>query len=197
MTDREELRMWMLTPGLRRWADAIWHRWPTWLAIALTVLTADGGSSGGNSLAGLSDALLIFGLNYVVLSLLQWRQATWPVVVTQIAALIGLRLQDRVDPTLVLLGAAFALVLWGAVRGRLRRPGEFMVQTAGMVLFATLALTALAVDPALGRYLVAAGWLGHAAWDFAHLRADRVVSRSFAEWCAVVDLLGGVAILIL
>ena len=133
----------------------------------------------------------------MVLSLLQWRQATWPVVVTLIAGLIGLRLQDRIDPTLVLLGAAVTLVLWGAARGRLQRPGEFMLQTAGMVLFAVLALTALAVDPALGRYLVAAGWLGHAAWDFAHYRADTVVSRSFAEWCAVVDLLGGVSILVL
>src|SRR5688500_17288597 len=109
MTAREELRMWTLTPGLRRWADAIWHRWPTWLAIALTVLTADGGSSGGDSLARLSDALLIFGLNYVVLSLLQWRRATWLVVLTLIAGLIGLRLQSRVDPTQVLLGAAVAL----------------------------------------------------------------------------------------
>jgi hypothetical protein len=39
---------------------------------------------------------------------------------------------------------------------------------------------------------VAAGWAGHATWDFAHLTAGRVVSWSFAEWCAVFDLLGSV-----
>jgi hypothetical protein len=48
----------------------------------------------------------------------------------------------------------------------------------------------------LGGYLLAAGWFGHAAWDVAHYRADKVVSRSFAEWCAVFDALGAVGILI-
>jgi hypothetical protein len=50
---------------------------------------------------------------------------------------------------------------------------------------------------AVGRYIVAAGWFGHAAWNFAHLRADKVVSRSFAEWCTVFDVLRAVGILIL
>jgi hypothetical protein len=36
----------------------------------------------------------------------------------------------------------------------------------------------------------------HALWDIAHWRANRVVSRSFAEWCAVFDFIGGVSILI-
>lgn len=98
---------------------------------------------------------------------------------------------------MVLLVAALAFVLRGAVRGQLRRPGPVMLETAGMLVFTALALGALSVDRELGRYLLAAGWLGHAAWDFAHYRADKVVSRSFAEWCAVVDFLGGVAILAL
>jgi hypothetical protein len=45
------------------------------------------------------------------------------------------------------------------------------------------------VDPDLGRYLVAAGWFLHGIWDFVHLRADKVVARSYAEWCGVVDVL--------
>lgn len=181
----------------RSWAAAIKHRWPTWLAIAVIALTAGGDSSGGGSLEGLSDALLIFALNYLALSVLQRRQATWVVAAVVVAALVALRLQDWVDPSVVLLVAALAFVLWGAVRGQLRRPGALMLETAGMLLFATLALAALSVDQELGRYLLAAGWLGHAAWDFAHYRADKVVSRSFAEWCAVVDFLGGVAILVM
>ena len=48
-----------------------------------------------------------------------------------------------------------------------------------------------------GRYVVAAGWFGHAAWDLAHLRADKVVSRSFAEWCTVFDILRAIGILVL
>ena len=72
-----------------------------------------------------------------------------------------------------------------------------MLETAGMVAFTAIALVGLSVDPDLGRYIVAAGWFGHAAWDFAHFRADKVVSRSFAEWCAVFDVLRAVGILIL
>jgi hypothetical protein len=37
--------------------------------------------------------------------------------------------------------------------------------------------------------------LGHAAWDAYHYLRDRVVTRSYAEFCAVVDLLLGAAIL--
>ncbi|WP_371784497.1 hypothetical protein [Streptosporangium subroseum] len=44
---------------------------------------------------------------------------------------------------------------------------------------------------------MAAGLLGHAAWDAAHWRADRVVTRPFAEWCGVLDLLLGLAVLFL
>jgi hypothetical protein len=185
------------SPISTRWADVLRRRWPTWLAIALTALTAGGDSSGGDSLEGLSDALLVFALNYLILAVLQRRRATWVVATVVTSALVALRFQDWVDPSAVLLAAALAFVLWGAVRGQLQRPGALRLETAGMLGFGALALAALSVDRELGRYLLAAGWLGHAAWDFAHYRADKVVSRSFAEWCAVVDLLGGVAILVL
>jgi hypothetical protein len=60
-----------------------------------------------------------------------------------------------------------------------------------------LALTALSLEYELGRYLLAAGWLGHGVWDYAHFRADKVVSRSFAEWCAVFDVLRAAAFVFL
>jgi hypothetical protein len=62
------------------------------------------------------------------------------------------------------------------------------VQALGMVGFGALALVALSVDPDLGRYLVAAGWFLHGIWDFVHLWLDKVVARSYAEWC-VIDVL--------
>jgi hypothetical protein len=89
------------------------------------------------------------------------------------------------------------LFAWGAARGRLWPPGDLLPVTVGMILFTAIGLTALAISPDLGRYLLAAGWLGHAVWDIAYLRADKVVSRSFAEWCAVFDFIGGVSILVL
>jgi hypothetical protein len=72
-----------------------------------------------------------------------------------------------------------------------------VVKMAGMVAFTAIALAAMSVNPDFERYIVAAGWFGHAAWDFAHFRADKVVSRSFAEWCTVFDVLRAVGILIL
>lgn len=93
--------------------------------------------------------------------------------------------------------AALALVLWGAVRGQLWRRGALVAEMTGMGGFTAIALAAVSVDPEFDRYVVAAGWFGHAAWDFAHFRADEVVSRSFAEWCTVFDVLRAVGILIL
>jgi hypothetical protein len=43
---------------------------------------------------------------------------------------------------------------------------------------------------------VAAGLLGHAAWDLYHHRVNRVVTRSFAEFCLVLDTALAVAIVI-
>ena len=52
------------------------------------------------------------------------------------------------------------------------------------------------MDPDLGGYLVAFALIGPAGWDAYHYLRNRVVARSYAEWCAVVDLLVGVAILL-
>lgn len=55
----------------------------------------------------------------------------------------------------------------------------------------------MALPTEVGRYLVAAGLLGHAAWDAVHWHADKIVARSFAEWCAVLDIALGLGILLL
>ena len=179
-------------PDRPSWAAAIIHRWPTWLAIALAALTV-----GGSTVESLADVLPMLAFFYLTAAVLQRRQATWLVAVATVAAFAALRLQDWVDPVVALVVAALALVLWGAVRGQLWRRGALVVEMAGMGGFTAIALAAVSVDPEFGRYVVAAGWFGHAAWDFAHFRADKVVSRSFAEWCTVFDVLRAVGILIL
>ena len=42
-----------------------------------------------------------------------------------------------------------------------------------------------------------AGGGGHAAWDAYHYLRDRVVARSYAEFCGVLDLLVGAVILVI
>ncbi len=177
--------------GQDGWVAALARRWPTLLALTMAALTW-----GSTPQKRLSEAILLFAFGYLVAAALHRRQATWLIAVAVIGGFAVLRLQDRIDPSIVLIIVAIVFVGWGAARGLLWPPGELMLETVGMILFATLALTALAVDLDLARYLLAAGWLGHAAWDFAHWRADRVVARSFAEWCCVFDLVGGISILL-
>lgn len=58
----------------------------------------------------------------------------------------------------------------------------------GLLGFGALALSGLVIDPEVGRYLVAAGWLFHGVWDLVHLVLDRVVARSYALCCGVLDI---------
>ena len=102
---------------------------------------------------------------------------------------------SEVVPSVGFLAAALVFFVVGAARGELRKPGGLALQTVGVLVFGSIVLAALYVDADLGGYLVAIALLGHAAWDAYHYLRDRVVARSYAEWCAVVDLLAGAAVL--
>ncbi|WP_031078063.1 hypothetical protein [Streptomyces sp. NRRL S-118] len=88
-------------------------------------------------------------------------------------------------------------LVFGFARGEFKGRGVLAVQVAGLAGFGALALAALVSDGTLARYVLAAGWLGHAVWDFAHYRSRKVVPRGWSEWCCVVDLLGAVALVVL
>ena len=92
---------------------------------------------------------------------------------------------------------ALAFVMLGATREQLRGPSSLILQGAGMLTFGAIALVAYCVDPDSGGYLVAFALIGHAAWDAVHYVQNRVVARSYAEFCAVLDLLVGAAILLM
>lgn len=173
------------------WLRALRHRWPTWLAIVMAAVLAP-----GTGVAELANALPLLALGYLAAAVFQRRSATWPLVMGVVLAFATLRLQSWIDPTIALAGVAVLLVLWGAIKGQLRQ-GSLLLEAAGMVGFTAIALTATSVEPSVGRYVVAVGWFGHAAWDFAHLQRNKVVARSFAEWCAVFDVLRAIGILVL
>lgn len=176
------------TTPVRPWTDRLKDRWPTALALGLWALTFGGGEP-QEGVASLAEVLLLLPLLYLVVAKLQRRQASWPGLVVGITALLALRLLDVIAPAAVFSAVALLVLVWGAVDGQLRRPGGFRVQALGTLGFGTLALAGLAADPDLGRYLVSAGWFLHGIWDFVHLRLDKVVARSYAEWCGVVDVL--------
>jgi hypothetical protein len=175
------------------------RRWPTLLAVAVWVLNlvASGSQDVTDAVDGFGEVLPLLPLTYVVVHQLGTPRATWPVLGAGLVAIFGLPLQDAVAPSTVLVGLALAVLVWGAVRGTPHGRTGLGIQAAGTLFFAGLALAGLAVDPDLGRWFVAAGWLFHGGWDFVHLRRHAVVSRTFAEWCGVVDVLVGVQLLFL
>lgn len=103
--------------------------------------------------------------------------------------------QTYVSAWSVLLAAVIYLT-WGTARGDLaRRPPLLRAQTIGVLGFGAVAIAAVAAAPSIGRFLLAAGWLGHAIWDAVHHRADCVVPRWYAETCLVTDLIIAAAVL--
>ncbi|MCZ2860814.1 hypothetical protein [Blastococcus sp. VKM Ac-2987] len=94
----------------------------------------------------------------------------------------------------VLLAAVIYLA-WGTARGDLSDRRLLTAQTAAVLGFGAVAMAAVAVDPAAARYVLAAGWLAHAAWDVAHHRLGRVVPRWYAETCLAADLMIATALL--
>ena len=176
------------TTNLRRpWTDRLKDGWPIALAVGMAALSF-GGSGSAEGVASLSEVLLLLPLLYLVVAKLRRPQASWPVLVVLITPFLVLRSLDVVAPAAVFSAVALLVLVWGALDGQLRPPDPFRVQALGMLGFGALALAGLVVDPDLGRYLVAAGWFGHGVWDFVHWRADRVVARSYALWCGILDI---------
>jgi hypothetical protein len=165
--------------------------WPTGLAVLMSALSF-GGSETEDGVQALSQSLFLLPLLYLVVAKLRRREASWPILGALVVPYIGLRAVDVIDPIAVFATVALVVLVWGAVEGRLRGSDPFGAQALGMVGFGVLALTGLVIDPDVGRYLVAAGWLFHGVWDLVHLVLDKVVARSYALWCGVLDI--GIAV---
>jgi len=168
--------------------------WPFPLAIVMGVSMPTDDSSGWRVLA---DVLLLLPLVYLITAKVGRRKATWPVLLIVTCSYVLLRALDAVPPSVVFSGAALAVLVWSVFDGELRDSRVFRAQALGMLAFGALALAGLLAEPDLGRYLIAAGWFLHGIWDFAHLKKDAVVSRSYAKWCCVIDILVGIQLAIL
>ena len=183
------------------WSRALLHRWPTALALAL-MIALFGSDSGdlNDTVTGYGELLPLLPLLYVVVGQTGRPGVTWPVLGAGTVAVLALQAQDVLSPSHVLVGVALAVLLWGTVRGAPHGRATLGIQAAGTLAFGAFALAGRAVDPELGRHLVAAGWFLHGVWDLAHLllaRLGGVVARTFAEWCAVVDVLVAVELVFL
>ena len=167
--------------------ERIIRLWPFALGVAVAMLMPTDDASAET--VALANVLLLLPLVYLLVAKAGRRKATWPVLLLLTGIYVLLQELDVVAPSVVFTGTALAILVWGALDGESRGSRAFRVQALGMLAFGALALTALLVDPVLGRHLVAAGWFLHGIWDFAHLGKDAVVSRSYAKWCGTLDLL--------
>jgi hypothetical protein len=166
------------------------------LALAVSTATWDGDGS-DNAVAGVGEALPLLPLLYLIVAKMRQPRASWPVLVVGLAATVVLRVLDVLAPSVFFVAIALVVLVWATVDGQLRTSGLFQIQALGMLGFGALALIGLAVDPDVGRYLVAAGWLLHGVWDYVHLWLNKVVARSFAEWCGLIDILIAAQLIVL
>ena len=164
-------------PSFKAWA----RRWPTLVAVGMAVL------SWGIDTVTAGQLLPLLPLVYVLVTTIRRRAMSWPTLIVVTLGFVLLRSQDVVDPATVIVATAGAITVAGLIRstGSL----EMVVQATGLIIFTGLAVLGLMTAPEVARWVLAAGWVGHGLWDLAHLRRNAVVSRSYAEWCGVFDIL--------
>jgi hypothetical protein len=99
--------------------------------------------------------------------------------------------------SLSIIGAfGLVLVVIGLFRGTWKTAVN-RLQLVGVVAFGAVAVAAYLVQPVLAGILIAVGLVAHAVWDIVHHRRNIVVSRSYAEFCAVLDLVLAVVVVLL
>jgi hypothetical protein len=174
------------TPG---W-QALLHRWPSALGLAVAVLQlAFGGDR--ESVAIVVGAALLCYLGAAALNRrwVAWAGIPGGTVVVFVSKLTGV-------PWWIGIGVvAIALVVVGLVI-RAPRPA-LTAQTGAMLGYGSLAVTALFLAPRVGLVLAGLVLAAHGIWDLVHYRRDRVVSRSLAEFCMLLDVPLGVGVILL
>ena len=182
----------------RGWVEVLKHRWPTALGVAVAALTFFNEQVTVEFVSFVSAIVVLLGVIYVGAAALERRRAAWIILVAGFAVLTAERLLDwSGGASVFFLVSALVFLVLGVVRGQLRKGGGLPLQTIGMLGFGAIGLLALSVSPTLGGYLVAAALIGHAIWDAVYFWLNRVVVRSYAEFCGVLDLVLGVAILLM
>lgn len=167
------------------------RRWPSLAGVAFAALVVYDLAAG----VDLSPVLAASAVVYLGAAALGKPGAAWPmffgtVVVITVAAVLGY----EAAPVWIILGGGAALLSYGLLRGASRPAHGLPLQTIALFGFGGAAVLAMFLNPTVGAYLVAIGLLGHAGWDLYHHRTNRVVARSLAEFCLVLDT--GLAIVI-
>jgi hypothetical protein len=170
------------------------RRWPILVGLAVAAFIAVSLDSG----VELSKVLAASAVIYLGAAAFKRRGAAWPMfLVTFVIIGVANVVDFGFDPAWAVLGVGIVLLVYGLLRGAIRPAEGLPLQTLAMLGYGGAAVIALFVNPIVGSYLVATGLLGHAAWDAYHHWKGRVVSRSMAEFCLVLDTALAVTIIVL
>jgi hypothetical protein len=166
-------------------------RWPS--VVGLLALLAN--TAGGLDARITAMIIILAATCYLAAAAIGSRRSGWAVLGVAVLA-VALAMVTGLDATttLLVMGAGFAV--FGFFRGTGIDRRELTIQAAAFAGFSVVGLTAMYSEPLLAANLAAAAAIGHAAWDAVHFVRDKVVSRSLTEFCFVLDLGLGVALLL-
>lgn len=108
---------------------------------------------------------------------------------------MGRLLQAPWLPIAAIAAIAVAVVALGVARHTWRRR-ENRRQLVAMLAFGVAAVLAATLDTSFATAVVVLALLAHAAWDVWHHATGAVVARSYAEFCAALDIALAAAVLV-
>jgi hypothetical protein len=166
------------------------HRWPS----ALGLLAAGGQIATGANRNSVAITLGVALLCYLGAAALHRPWVAWAGIAGGSLVVVAGELAGL--PWWVAVGiVAAGLVAVGLVI-RAPRPA-LTAQTAALLGFGGLAVAALFLAPRAGMVLAGLALAAHAGWDVVHYRRNEVVPRSMAEFCILLDVPLGLALVAL
>ncbi|WP_324765179.1 hypothetical protein SO078_25720 (plasmid) [Sinorhizobium meliloti] len=168
------------------WQSIQW--WPTAIGLAFAAFVSVDLLNGSEHGTDLAAIVVASGLVYLAAAALEIPWVSWPVFLLSVVVITVARFGlIPFDATWAMLILAALFAVYGVIR-TLRRPNpELPLQAIAMSAFGGLATVALFISPFVGALLVAAGLVAHAGWDVYHHVKNKVVVRSMAEFCFMLD----------
>lgn len=172
-------------------ARALFRRWPTVAGLAFAAGYVFRITTGLEPAPILVAALVI----YLGTAALGRPGAAWPLFFAAAAVIVLTRAAlPGVQPSWVLFALGVPLLGYGLARRAFRPLWGLPLQTLLFAVVGGLAAIGPLLGAETGGLLIAAGLLAHAALDVHLLRTGRLVPRSMAEFCVVLDTALAVAI---
>jgi 4-amino-4-deoxy-L-arabinose transferase-like glycosyltransferase len=167
-------------------------RWPSLLGLVMIATS----SFRGADLYVVTLLTMLAALIYLSAAATARRRAAW-IAFAITAVIVPVGVITRLDLTIPLVVIATLLVSYGF--GTLEREGwpELAIQALGFAGFTAISVIVLNLGPTVGAYSAAFGIIAHGVWDVIHHHRDKVVTRAFAEFCAVLDFgMGGLLLIV-